>query len=142
MPAIGVVFVVLGLLSVANGGWMLAHAPTWYDSMPGVTDVGPYNGHFVRDIGLAYAVSGVGFVWCAFNLRRCWPVVVGQALWATGHAVLHVLDMFAGRLPLTHWIVDAPGVLLPGLVLGLLAMPAVWRIVNPQARAAHDATAT
>lgn len=134
MPAIGMVFIILGLLSIANGGWMVLHAPTWFDSLPGVTDTGPYNGHLVRDVGLAYIVSGIGFVWCAFNLRRCWPVIVAQALWATGHATLHVADMITERMPASHWIIDAPGVLLPGLALGLLATPKVWSIVNPLAR--------
>lgn len=136
MPIIGVVFCILGLLSVANGGWMIAHAPTWFDSVPGVTDTGAYNGHLVRDVGLAYVVSGAGFIWCAFNLRRCWPVVVAQALWAGGHAALHIADMLTARLPISHWILDMPGVLLPGAVLGLIAVPGVWRIVCPAGRAA------
>ncbi|NUM53987.1 MAG: hypothetical protein HUU46_10125 [Candidatus Hydrogenedentes bacterium] len=134
MRIIGIVFCILGALSIANGGWMILYAPGWYDSIPGVTNTGLYNGHFVRDIGLAYFISGAGFIWCAFNLRQCWPVIVAQAMWATGHAALHVADMFMARLPLTHWILDAPGVLLPGAVLGLLAVPSVWRIVNPLAR--------
>ena len=73
MPAIAIIFIILGVLSAANGAWMLVSAPTWYENLPGVVDTGAYNGHFVRDIGLAYFVSGAGFVWCAFNLRRCWP---------------------------------------------------------------------
>ena len=139
MPAIAIIFIILGVLSAANGAWMLVSAPTWYENLPGVVDTGAYNGHFVRDIGLAYFVSGAGFVWCAFNLRRCWPAVVAQALWATGHALLHVADMVAVRMPLTHWIIDAPSVLLPGAVLGVLAVPRVWRIVNPLAREAPSA---
>lgn len=123
MPIIGYVFCILGALGMANGGWMPVHAPTWFDSIPGVTDTGDYNGHLARDLGLAYFVSGVGFVWCAFNLRRCWPVVVAQAMWTAGHAVLHVADMLTARLPHTHWILDMPGVLLPGAVLGVLAAP-------------------
>ena len=134
MPALGIVFVILGALAIANGGWMVLHAPTWFDSVPGVTDTGPYNGHLVRDVGLAYLVSGIGFVWCAFNLRRCWPVIVAEAMWATGHAALHVADMITRRMSLSHAIIDAPGVLLPGLALGVLALPKVWRIVNPLTR--------
>lgn len=133
---LGTAFLVLGALSIVNGAWMVCSAPGWYESLPGVVDTGPYNGHFVRDIGLAYFISGVGFVWCAFNLRRCWPVVAGQALWAGGHALLHVADIATGRMPASHWILDAPGVLLPGVVLGLIAMPRVWRTINPLAERA------
>lgn len=138
MPALGIVFVILGVLSIANGSWMVLHAPTWFDSVPGVTDTGPYNGHLVRDVGLAYMVSGIGFVWCAFNLRRCWLLIVAQAMWATGHAALHVADMITERMPPSHWIIDAPGVLLPGLALGVLAVPKVSSIVNPLSHETPD----
>ncbi len=132
MPKLGIVFIVLGAFSVINGAWMLVAAPAWYELLPGrVPDFGPYNGHFIRDIGLAYLISGAGFVWSALNLKRCRPVMIAQALWAGGHALLHVADMIVGRVGAIHWILDAPGVLFPGVVLGVLVLPPVWRIVNP-----------
>jgi len=132
MPALGMVLIVLGALNAANGLWMLASSATWYELLPGrVPDFGAYNGHFIRDIGLVYLISGVGFVWSAFHLRACRPVMVAQALWAGGHALLHVAEMVSGRIGAAHWLLDAPGVLLPGVVLGLLVWNPVWRVVNP-----------
>ena len=134
MPVIGIVFVLLGVFSLVNGAWMIASAATWYENLPGaVPDFGAYNGHFIRDIGLAYCISGAGFLWSAYHLRQCRIVVVAQALWAAGHAVLHVIDIVAGRVSGTHWFMDAPGVLLPGLVLGVIALPTVWRVVYKEA---------
>ncbi len=48
---------VLGLLSAANGLVMLAAGRRWYEQAPGVAETGPYNPHFVADIGVAYAVA-------------------------------------------------------------------------------------
>jgi hypothetical protein len=42
----------LGAGSVANGLYMLALPTAWYFAVPGVTTTGPFNQHFLRDIGL------------------------------------------------------------------------------------------
>src|ERR1700731_3043762 len=53
-----------GLAMLFAGGW-------WYGVVPGVTVTGPYNPHFVRDIGAAYLVAGPSHA--AFALRpRPW----------------------------------------------------------------------
>lgn len=125
-------YIIMGVLSLGNGAWMLATPEMWYHDVPaGVPDTGAFNPHFIRDIGLAYAIAGAGFIWAAWNLARCWVVHIGLTLFSTGHAVLHVIDIFVGRLPVDHWLVDAPGVLVPGLIMALLCIPAVWRWANP-----------
>ena len=43
-----------------NGLAMLFAGLWWYGVVPGVTATGPYNPHFVRDIGAAYLVAGAG----------------------------------------------------------------------------------
>ena len=135
MPALGIVFIILGVVNLFNGVWMIVSAPTWYELLPGrVPDFGPYNGHFIRDIGLVYAISSAGFVWSALHLRECRPVMIAQAMWAGGHALLHVAEIASGRIDAVHWLLDAPGVLLPGIVLGILVWRPVWQVVNPQAK--------
>ncbi len=49
----------LGLLLAANGFLMLADPAQWYAMVPGVPETGPFNPHFVRDIGAVYVVIGV-----------------------------------------------------------------------------------
>jgi hypothetical protein len=39
---------VLALLTVLNGSMMLFAGPSWYASVPGASETGPYNPHFVR----------------------------------------------------------------------------------------------
>jgi hypothetical protein len=136
VPPIGFVFLVFGALALGNGLWMLLDPELWFMHLPaGVPDTGLYNAHFIRDIGLVYAISGAGFFWSAFHLDKCRSVHFGQTFFYGGHAILHVLDIVAGRLPHSHWALDALGVFLPGVVLGALCAPSVWRWANPKARA-------
>ncbi|HEY0437704.1 MAG TPA: hypothetical protein VGC92_13770, partial [Phenylobacterium sp.] len=48
----------LALVMAGNGLAMLFAGLWWYGVVPGVTATGPFNPHFVRDIGAAYLVSG------------------------------------------------------------------------------------
>jgi hypothetical protein len=123
-------FWVFCVASVANGLWMLAAPYSWYWDLPAsVPDTGPFNPHFVRDIGVTFVVLGAGFGWCATNLDRCYPVHLGLTGWFVGHAALHAADILTGRLPHAHWGIDAPAVFLPAVLLLALSLPPVWRAV-------------
>jgi hypothetical protein len=130
--ALRIFFLIFGLLSVANGIYMLYRPDHWFYNIPAaVPDTGEYNAHFVRDIGLAYLISGFGFLWSAIYIAKCRIVHLGNTLFVAGHAVLHVMEIAVGRLPKDHLIHDAPGVLVPGLIMVILCVPAVWDRVNP-----------
>lgn len=112
-----------GLFALAwlvNGVWMLADPAGWYASIDGVSNTGPYNPHFVRDIGVAYlTLAGLS----AAAIR--WPVHAAAFLGAVTlylglHALLHVWDIAAARLPLEHLLIDLPGVFLPPLLSAAL----------------------
>src|SRR5688572_21425144 len=45
----------------ANGLFMLVAPEPWYNLVPGVTDTGPFNQHFIRDIGIIQLFIGVAF---------------------------------------------------------------------------------
>lgn len=60
----------LGLLLAANGFLMLADPAQWYAIVPGVPETGPFNPHFVRDIGAAYVVTVVAIAWLARSSGR------------------------------------------------------------------------
>ena len=117
-------------VNVANGVWMLVAPYSWYADLPAaVPDTGPFNLHFIRDIGVTFALLGSGFGWCATNLARCYPVYVGLTAWLGGHAILHIADIIAGRLPHARWGIDTPAVFLPALLLLVLALPPVWHAI-------------
>src|SRR5262249_62208951 len=56
------VAVVMGVAAVANGLFMLVSPEHWYFSVPGVTTTGPFNQHFIRDIGLIFLFVGAAFL--------------------------------------------------------------------------------
>jgi hypothetical protein len=95
-------------------------------------DTGAYNGHLVRDLGLVYVIAGLGFGWSALNLSKCRDVHIGLTIFFFGHALMHVVDILLGRLPVSHWLIDIPLVFGPGLIMLLLSVPKVWNSVNPE----------
>ena len=72
-------YLIFGLLSVANGIYMLYRPDHWFYNIPGgVPDTGEYNAHFVRDVGLAYLISGFGFLWSVIYVAKCRVVRLGR----------------------------------------------------------------
>ncbi|HEY0080547.1 MAG TPA: hypothetical protein VGB73_18225 [Pyrinomonadaceae bacterium] len=122
-------FYIVGfVLSLSNGAWMLFFPLSWYTDFPAaIPHTGHFNPHFVRDIGMAYTVAAVGFGWCAKNLARSRPVHAGLTLFFAGHALIHLFEILTGRLPGAHWLIDAPLVFAPALLLIVLAIPTVRR---------------
>jgi hypothetical protein len=116
---------VLAAVMGGNGLAMLFAGDWWYGIVPGVTQTGPYNPHFVRDIGAAYLVTAISLGWFAWRPRQGWPALVIGALFLTLHAAIHVYDATCGTRPLQDALRDLAGVYLPALVaLGLaLATP-------------------
>jgi len=54
-------------------------------------------------------------------------VILAAALFYTLHAVVHVADLFTGRLHGGHWALDLPGVFLPAIILLVLCLPVWWQ---------------
>jgi hypothetical protein len=124
---------ILAIANVANGLWMLAAPAGWFVRLPAaVPDTGPFNSHFVRDLGVVFAVCGAGFAWCAENLDRALPVHVGITAFYAGHAATHVADILTGRLPASHWWIDMPAVFAPTVLLLGMAV-ALHRTPRPPA---------
>ena len=68
----------LGALSILNGAIMLFAGPFWYASVPGASETGPYNPHFVQDIGAAFLIAGVALAARAWR-PLYWPAAVAGA---------------------------------------------------------------
>ncbi|MDX1497503.1 MAG: hypothetical protein R3352_08115 [Salinisphaeraceae bacterium] len=117
----------LALVSTGNALWMLAHAWSWFAWVPGVADTGEPNAHFIHDVGIAYLVCAIGFVWSTRNAARAWPVMAGITLFFAGHALGHVVEILLGQLPHSHWVIDLPLVFLPAILLVVIVTPAVWK---------------
>lgn len=116
----------LGVISLGNGLWMIVHAWSWFEWIPGVTDTGEANAHFIHDVGIAFTVCAIGLFWCARHLDIARPVFLGITLFIAGHALGHVVEIIAGLLPHSHWYIDIPLVFLPACLLTLAALPKNW----------------
>jgi hypothetical protein len=122
------IFWLLGLLNLANGIWMLLSPEGWYHGLPAdVPDTGPLNLHFVRDVGAAFTTIGAAFCAGAAYSPARRGVLLGATLFYALHALVHVADLVAGRLPPDHWLIDLPGVFVPAAALIVLCLPRWWR---------------
>src|SRR5579871_1365158 len=57
-----ILLLLLGISHIVNGLFMLIAPAEWYASVPGVTATGPFNPHFILDIGMAFVASGAGLM--------------------------------------------------------------------------------
>jgi hypothetical protein len=115
---LGWLLFVFGLGSLGNAVWMLVSPLGWYHDLPAaVPDFGPFNPHFVRDIGCAFATVGLALVWAALAPARRVALVGVACVFYAAHAALHVFDTLRGAVELDHVLLDFPGVYLPALVL-------------------------
>ena len=121
-----VIYFVGALVGLVNGGWMLLFPLSWYEKFPAsIPHTGPFNPHFVRDLGVAFLVVALAFWWSARHLDRAYPVHLALTVFFTGHALIHVADIVLGHLPQSHLLIDLPGVFLPALLMIITAIPAV-----------------
>ena len=127
---------ILGLAAtffLTGGAYMLIAPGAWYEATPGVPLTGPYNVHFVRDIGLAFLASGAGLAWAA--RRANGPVAIAAAVWPCLHALFHIQIWFARGLPLDQVAaVNLAAIQLPAW----LALWAAWHLYRQQ-RSPHHA---
>lgn len=121
----------LGLVaagSVANAGWMLVAPLQWYEHIPAdVPDFGPFNLHFVRDIGCAFLTIGLALGWAVLRPALRLPLVGTAAVFYGLHALVHVHDTALGLVDAHHWALDLPTTYLPAVLLAWFTVAAARR---------------
>ena len=118
LDGLGWLLVAMGVGMTANALWMLAGPMHWYTDLPAaVPDTGPFNPHFVRDIGCAFLTTGAALLWAAFSERFRLPLAAISAVFLTAHGLLHIYDTATGALGHNHWWLDFPGVYAPAVVM-------------------------
>ena len=114
--------VVLAASMAANAMAMLASPQWWYGAVPGVTGTGPFNLHFIRDIGMAYLVVAGGLGWFAWRPGQGWAALVAAAAFLSLHSLVHVADAIASPVCGQDLIRDLPVVFAPALAALWLAV--------------------
>lgn len=116
----------LGLIALGNGVFMTVAPEPWYWLVPGVPDRGPFNQHFIRDIGMNYMLIGAAFIYGAVYVKHRWLLWLLPTAWLVCHAIFHVWEVIVGICEPQALIVDFGGVTLPAL-LGLWLIAASYR---------------
>lgn len=113
----------VGFPSIANALWMLAEPLGWYRNIPAdVPGLGPFNQHFVRDIGCAYLAFGIAAVWAAYRPVLRFPLVFLTTVFYGAHALVHVQNTLTGAISARHWLLDLPLTYAPAVLLAALSV--------------------
>ena len=102
--------VLLGLALAANGIFMLVSPEHWYVLVPGVTSTGPFNQHFLRDIGLIFVFLGGAFLVGAARPQVRILLWGAGAIWLLGHALFHFWEVAVGICSPSDLVRDFPAV--------------------------------
>lgn len=103
-----------------TGLYLIIAPMNFYLTAPGVIDTGPYNMHFVRDVGFAFTLSALAL---AYGIRKnLKPLVLFGASWLVVHGLFHLV-LFIGHhdhlAPVA--LIDVAIVVLPALATACLA---------------------
>jgi len=122
--------VLLGIGALANGIYMLVSPSSWYFAVPGVTTTGPFNQHFLRDIGIIFVLLGGAFLTGAARPEFRVVLWSAAAFWLTCHALFHVWEVLVGICGPSALVRDFAAVSLPALLaIGL----ALWAVADRRA---------
>ena len=122
---------VLGLLAEANGIFMLVSPSAWYFAVPGVTTTGPFNQHFVRDIGLIFLFVGTAFLIGTARPQHRLALWAAATLWLWGHALFHFWEVAVGICGPSALVRDFAAVTLPAILGTVLTL---WAGRSPSLR--------
>jgi len=97
-----------------TGLWMAVLPHDFYLNAPGARETGPYNMHFVRDVGFAFVTSSLAVGYGVFaNLK---PLCVFGSLWLLMHGLFH----------LALWVIHGMQLNGPALIDAVLvSVPAI-----------------
>jgi hypothetical protein len=124
---------VLALVMAGNSVAMLVAGPWWYGAVPGVPETGPFNPHFVKDIGAAYLVAGLGLGWFGWRATAlAQGAAMAGATFLVAHGLIHLAEAVISPMGAMHLVRDFPGVLLPAILAAWIAWPS-----QPQPEPVH-----
>lgn len=112
------VFTMIGF-NVLLAGWLSIHMlydpEGWYFFVPGVTDTGGFNQHFIRDIGIIQGFVAAAFIIGALKPRRRTELWATASLWLIAHGSFHLWEVAVGICSSSVILRDFPAVSLPAL---------------------------
>ncbi len=117
---------VTAMFLFGNGLAMLLTPFMWYNVVPGVSHTGPFNPHFVMDIGLIQMFLGVMLGLGLAHAAGRFLLWAAATVWLSAHALLHLWEVAVGICPPSALGRDFAAVSLPALI-GILLTWWSWR---------------
>ena len=102
-----IVFLLLGAALAPTALTMIWAPLLWYDWFPGVAERGAFNAHFVRDLGCAFLIAALSFLWEVKAEARARPAVIASTGLLTLHALVHAGEAAAGAHHVTGRLLGA-----------------------------------
>ncbi len=121
-----------------NGLFMLIAPLAWYELVPGVTDTGFFNQHFIRDIGMIQLFLGIAFAIGLYLPERRIGLWAASTAWLSAHALFHFWEVAVGICSPSVLPRDFPGVTMPALFGIALTLWAIRRSHAQKPAAAAD----
>ena len=112
-----ILIAIAALFALFNGPFMLLDPFGWYQAVGTVKFTGPPNQHFIRDIGIAFIMSGVMLSYAAWYPSGRWMAAFAGSLFLAAHGMLHIYEVLTGICAQDIFWKDAPGVLGPPLMV-------------------------
>src|SRR5580700_3247744 len=129
----------LALALFMNGVAMMGVPLSWYGFIPGVAATGPFNEHFVRDVGAAYVAAAVSLAFAIGRLER--TAAAPAAAFLVLHALIHLIPLLGAQRLTGIFVCQPPertallgeivGVYAPALIALALTVPARWQELWP-----------
>lgn len=93
----------------------------FYLNAPGASDTGPYNMHFIRDVGFAFLTSAAAIAYGLYRDMK--PLMVFGALWLLIHGLFHfTLWALHGMALDRAALIDFAAVSLPAVAVFVLCL--------------------
>jgi hypothetical protein len=110
----------LAIVNATNGLVMLCASSIWWAHVAGARDTGPFNPHFVQDVGAAFLVSGIALGARAWR-EEYWPAAVAGMGFLAVHALIHLAMIASGHDD--HSLEDLLAVIVPAALAAYAAFP-------------------
>ena len=115
----------LGAGLALNGLRMLFAPLDWYHALESVPHTGPFNAHFVQDVGCAYLAAALGLALAAWRAAWRVPGALCALAFLGLHGGVHLWDAWRHAPSAAHTgIADALGIGGPVLLVILCLLPA------------------
>ena len=93
----------------------------FYLNAPGVWETGPYNMHFMRDVGFAFTTSSIAIGYGIFANQK--PLMVFGSLWLLVHGLFHLTLWVVHGMHLDGAaLIDAVVVSIPAIAVFVLCL--------------------